>query len=139
MRSASHGQGGEGAARPGSRDLRQLRRLAGYLRPYRWQVAATLVALALAAAAVLVFGIGLRYLIDGGFAAGRTDALDHALKASLIVVVVLAGRDLRARLPRRLARRAPGRRPARRGLRPRHRPVAGASSRPPAPARCSRA
>jgi ATP-binding cassette subfamily B protein len=62
----------------------------GFLRPYRWQVAATLVALVLAAGAVLVFGIGLRYLIDRAFAAGRTEALDHALEASLIVVVVLA-------------------------------------------------
>ena len=90
MESARHAQGDEAARRPGSRDLRQLRRLAGYLRPYRKQVAATLVALALAAAAVLVFGIGLRYLIDGAFAEGHPDALDHALKASLIVVVVLA-------------------------------------------------
>jgi ATP-binding cassette subfamily B protein len=76
--------------RPGSRDLQQLRRLAAFVRPYRWQVAATLVALVVAAGAVLVFGIGLRYLIDGAFAAGRTGALNHALKASLIVVVVLA-------------------------------------------------
>ena len=81
---------GQGAQRPGSRNLRPLRRLADFLRPYRWQVAATLVALVLAAGAVLVFGIGLRYLIDGAFAAGRIEALDHALKASLIVVVVLA-------------------------------------------------
>ena len=65
-----------GAERPGSRDLRQLRRLAGFLRPYRWQAAATLVALVVAAGAVLVFGIGLRYLIDGAFAAGRTEALE---------------------------------------------------------------
>jgi len=70
--------------------LRQLRRLAGFLRPYRWQVAATLVALVLAAGTVLVFGVGLRYLIDGAFAEGRREALDHALEASLIVVVVLA-------------------------------------------------
>jgi ATP-binding cassette subfamily B protein len=90
MESARHALGREAAARPGSRDLRQLRRLAGWLRPYRMQVAATLVALALAAAAVLVFGIGLRYLIDGAFAEGHAGALDHALKASLIVVVVLA-------------------------------------------------
>jgi ATP-binding cassette subfamily B protein len=80
----------QGAQRPGSRNLRPLRRLMGFLRPYRWQVAATLVALVVAAAAVLVFGVGLRYLIDGAFAAGRTNALDHALEASLIVVVVLA-------------------------------------------------
>jgi ATP-binding cassette subfamily B protein len=90
MHGASHAIGKEGARRPGSRDLRQLRRLAGYLRPYRLRVAATLVALALAAAAVLVFGVGLQHLIDGGFAAGQPAALDHALKASLIVIVVLA-------------------------------------------------
>jgi ATP-binding cassette, subfamily B, bacterial len=80
----------QGAQRPGTRNLRPLRRLAGFLRPYRWRVAATMVALVLAAGAVLVFGVGLRYLIDGAFAAGRTEALDHALEASLIVVVVLA-------------------------------------------------
>ena len=90
MEGADRSIGRQGAQRPGSRDLRQLRRLAGYLRPYRWRVVATIVALALAAAAVLVFGIGLRYLIDGGFTAGRSGALDHALKAALIVIVVLA-------------------------------------------------
>jgi ATP-binding cassette subfamily B protein len=80
-----------GAKRPGSRDLRQLRRLVGFVRPYRWRVGAALLALIVAAGAVLTFGVGLRYLIDGGFGAGRVEALDHALKASLIVVVVLAG------------------------------------------------
>ncbi len=77
--------------RASGRDLRQLRRLAHHLAPYRWRVVATLVALVLAAAAVLVFGVGIRYLIDGGFGAGRPSALDHGLKASLIVIVVLAG------------------------------------------------
>ncbi len=81
----------EHASRAGSRDLRQLRRLGAYLRPYRWPVIATGVALVLAAAAVLVFGIGLRYLIDGAFAAGHASALDHALEASVIVILVLAG------------------------------------------------
>jgi ATP-binding cassette, subfamily B, bacterial len=91
MRGAHHAMSGPGAQRPGSRDLRQLRRLLGFVRPYRWQVAGALLALVLAAGAVLAFGVGLRYLIDGGFGAGRVEALDHALKASLIVVVVLAG------------------------------------------------
>ncbi len=80
----------EGAGRPGSRDLRQLRRLGAYLRPYRWRVLGTLVALVLTAASVLVFGVGLRYLIDGGFGAGRAQALDHALRASFIVIVIMA-------------------------------------------------
>lgn len=90
MEGAARAMSNQGAKRPGSRDLGQLRRLAGFVRPYRLQVAATVVALAVAAAAVLVFGVGLRYLIDGGFSAGRAAALDHALRASLIVVVVLA-------------------------------------------------
>jgi ATP-binding cassette subfamily B protein len=81
---------GPRAQRPGSRDLHQLRRLAAFVRPYRWQLAATLIALLLAAGAVLVFGIGIRYLIDGAFAAGHATALNHGLKASLIVVAVLA-------------------------------------------------
>ena len=79
-----------GAERHGSRDLRQLRRLAAYLRPYRGHVAGALLALVLAAVAVLSLGIGLRHLIDGGFAAGRPDALDHAIRAVAIVIVALA-------------------------------------------------
>jgi ATP-binding cassette subfamily B protein len=77
-------------SRPGSRNLRQLRRLVGELAPYRWQVAGALVALTLAAASVLSLGVGVRHLIDGGFAAGRREALDHALAAVVIVIVVLA-------------------------------------------------
>jgi ATP-binding cassette subfamily B protein len=90
MKAARHTISHQDPGRQGSRDLRQLRRLATFMRPYRWQVAAALLALIVAAGAVLTFGIGLRYLIDGAFAAGHVDALDHALKASLIVVVVLA-------------------------------------------------
>ena len=77
-------------ARGSSRDLGQLRRLASYLRPYRWTLVATVVALAIAAGSVLVLGVGLRHLIDAGFGQGRVEALDHALKASLIVIAALA-------------------------------------------------
>ncbi len=73
-----------------SRDLRQLRRLAAYLTPYRWRVLGALLALVVAAAAVLSLGIGLRYLIDSGFGAGREQALDHALRASMVVILALA-------------------------------------------------
>jgi len=91
MDEQGNGPGGRAKRRASGRELRQLRRLAGHLAPYRWRVVATLVALALAAAAVLVFGVGIRYLIDGGFGARHAGALDHALKASLVVIVVLAG------------------------------------------------
>ncbi|HEX8375374.1 MAG TPA: ABC transporter transmembrane domain-containing protein [Geminicoccaceae bacterium] len=81
----------DGGRRTSGRDLKVLRRLGGYLVPYRWRVAAALLALVLAALAVLSLGVGLRFLIDNGFATGRSDALDHALEAVLIVIVTLAG------------------------------------------------
>lgn len=90
MRGASHAIADAAAKRPESRDLRQLRRLVRYLKPHRWRVAATLLALVLAAGSVLVLGVGLRYLIDGAFAERHAGALDHALKAALIVTLVLA-------------------------------------------------
>ncbi len=79
-----------GDNRDKARDIGQLRRLGRYLGPYRWRVAGALLALTLAAAAVLSLGVGLRYLIDGGFGEGDPNALDHALFAVLIVIVVLA-------------------------------------------------
>ncbi len=78
------------AARPASRDLGRLRLLWAYVRPYRGTLVATFVALVLAAGSVLSLGIGVRFLIDGGFAGRRPEALDHALEAMLIVVAVLA-------------------------------------------------
>jgi ATP-binding cassette subfamily B protein len=81
----------DGGRRASGRDLKVLRRLAGYLAPYRWRVAAALTALVLAALAVLSLGIGLRFIVDNGFAAGRGQALDHALEAVLIVILTLAG------------------------------------------------
>jgi ATP-binding cassette subfamily B protein len=90
MRGARAASSKAGPERGGSRNFRVLGRLGRYLRPYRLQMALTLVALVLAAAAVLVFGAGFRYLIDGAFGERHADALDHALKAALIVVVVLA-------------------------------------------------
>lgn len=78
------------AERGKSRDISRLKRLSAYLRPYGLRIAGAIVALILAAAAVLSLGVGLRFLIDGGFGEGRPNALDHALLAVLIVIVVLA-------------------------------------------------
>ncbi len=73
-----------------SRDLGQLRRLAAYLAPYRWRVAGALLALVVAASSVLSLGVGLRYLIDSGFGTGGEQALNHALRASMLVILALA-------------------------------------------------
>jgi ATP-binding cassette subfamily B protein len=72
------------------RDLRPLRLLLPYLRPYRGRVALALLALVVAAATVLAFGACLRALVDRGFAAGRGDVLDYALASLLVAVAVLA-------------------------------------------------
>ncbi len=90
MESASQVLSGDAAARGGSRDLRHLRRLAAFLRPYRATVAGAVLALVVAAASVLSLGVGLRFLVDRGFAEGRPEALNHALEAVLLVVVALA-------------------------------------------------
>jgi ATP-binding cassette subfamily B protein len=79
-----------GGRRGGSRNLKQLRRLARYLRPHRGLVIGTIVALTVAALAVLSIGEGLRHIVDGGFAAGKANALDHGLAAIAVVIAVLA-------------------------------------------------
>jgi len=83
-------KGGAGD-RARSRNLRHLRRLAVYLAPYRWWLIAALTGLVLAAASVLSIGVGLRHLIDGGFATGDPAALDHALYAMAVIIIVIAG------------------------------------------------
>ncbi|MEM7122831.1 MAG: ABC transporter transmembrane domain-containing protein [Pseudomonadota bacterium] len=74
-----------------SRDFSHLGRLVGYLKPYKLQVAGALVALTVAAVTVLGLGVGLRQLVDEGFAGQDKGLLDKALIAMLITVVVLAG------------------------------------------------
>ena len=76
-------------ARASRRELRHLRRMVPFLAPYRLQIGAGAAALALAAATVLVFGDGLRWLVDHGFASGDTALLDRALGALFVVVALL--------------------------------------------------
>ena len=90
MAGAQRGLDTSGARRQGSRNFKQLRRLSAYLRPYRGQVVGTVAALIVAAFAVLSIGEGLRHLVDGGFVHGRPGALDHALEAVGLVILVLA-------------------------------------------------
>ncbi len=90
MREASKSASAMMGQREGSRKLSQLGRLAKYITPYRTAAAIALLGLVLAAGAVLVIGVGLRHLIDGGFGENDPQALNHALKAMLAVIVVLA-------------------------------------------------
>ncbi|MGE5146910.1 MAG: ABC transporter transmembrane domain-containing protein [Candidatus Eiseniibacteriota bacterium] len=77
-------------ARPISRDLRYLRVILKFLKPYRLQVAIACLALVVAASTVLAFGSGLRWLIDRGLGAGNGTLLDDALAAMFGVIAIMA-------------------------------------------------
>jgi ATP-binding cassette subfamily B protein len=65
-------------------------RMASFLSPYRWRIAAALLALLVAAACVLALGQGLRLVVDRGFGSGEPHLLDQALAAVVAVAAVLA-------------------------------------------------
>ncbi|WP_046023451.1 ABC transporter transmembrane domain-containing protein [Magnetospira sp. QH-2] len=76
--------------RPKSRNVRILARLFGFLRPYWGRVIGAMIALTVTAGATLGLGQGLKQLIDGGFSAGRPEALDQALVFLLALAVIMA-------------------------------------------------
>jgi ATP-binding cassette subfamily B protein len=79
----------ENEQRPGSRDLRVLGQLFGFLRPYAPVVIAAALALLVAAAAVLGFGVVLQRVVDEGLNTGSAEALNEALLLFLLVVSVM--------------------------------------------------
>lgn len=72
-------------------ELKQLKPLLRYLRPYRWRIAAAAVALIFTSSAVLGMGMGLRYLVDEGISKGNAQLLDHAFWILAFFTVLLAG------------------------------------------------
>ncbi|MBI3503412.1 MAG: ATP-binding cassette domain-containing protein [Proteobacteria bacterium] len=81
---------GDSGARASSRNFRVLRRLGGFLLPYRLRMLGAAVALTLAAGSVLGLGSALRWLIDAGFASGDSALLDSALWGLIGFVLLLA-------------------------------------------------
>ena len=71
-------------------DIRRLREIVPYLKPYRGGIVVAVIALMFAAGAVLVMGAGLRALIDEGFRGDNAALLDNALIGLLAVIAVLA-------------------------------------------------
>ena len=67
-----------------------LRRLVGFLAPYKLRIAGALAALIVAAGSVLALGQGLKYVIDAGFSSGDPGLLDQALAGIIGVAVVMA-------------------------------------------------
>jgi ATP-binding cassette subfamily B protein len=76
--------------RPSSRNLRVLKQLFTFLRPYRRALLGAVLALLVAAAAVLGFGIVLQRVVDHGLSSGSAAALNQALLMFLVVVTVMA-------------------------------------------------
>jgi len=80
----------DASARPKSRDIGELRRILRFLSPYKLAIAGAMLALTVAAGTVLGLGVGLRMLVDKGFAAGDGALLDQALGVMFAVIALLA-------------------------------------------------
>jgi ATP-binding cassette subfamily B protein len=76
--------------RPKARDIRQLARILGFLKPYRRQIAIAATALVIASGSILALGQGLKKVIDHGLTASNAALLDQALFGMLIVVAIMA-------------------------------------------------
>ena len=76
--------------RPANRNLRLLGQLLSFMHPYRAALVGALVALAIAAGAVLGFGVVLRRVVDYGLSSGSVTALNQALMLFLVVITVMA-------------------------------------------------
>lgn len=79
MRHASYIENSASRQREKGADLRVLRQLARYLRPYLLPIAGAFLALIVAAATVLSIGQGLRFLIDRGLTSDDGALLNDAL------------------------------------------------------------
>lgn len=71
-------------------NLRSLRSLAPYLKPYRWMILGAAIALIFTSGAMLGMGAALRYLVDYGLAQGDPHLLDRGFMLLLSVVGLLA-------------------------------------------------
>jgi len=85
----ARGRSSHSAGRPKG-EVKHLKSLMPYLRPYRWHILAASIALMFTSSAVLGMGGGLRYLVDEGLGKRNTALLDHAFWLLMGVTIVLA-------------------------------------------------
>jgi len=71
-------------------DIANLRLLLPFLKPYRGRVAGAALALSVAAGSVLLFGPGIRQLVDKGFTSNSMAALDRTALVLFGLVIMLA-------------------------------------------------
>ena len=88
-----HGAGGRTSFmhRERGESLKTLRGLYPYLKPYRLQIAGFLLSLGVGAASVLAMGLGLKYLVDEGFAKANPALLDQSLIVLFVIVFIMGG------------------------------------------------
>ena len=77
-------------SRPSGRNLRPLRHLVGYLKPYPWLLVLTVLALLSAAAATLVLPIAARQILEIGFTEANRTLIGRHFQMLLGVIAVLA-------------------------------------------------
>ena len=87
---ARYSNPGAGTDRPKGQDIRALRRVVEFLKPYWLRVIGALAALAVTAGATLSIGQGLRGLIDRGLSGEAPETLNNALIFLLMLGVIIA-------------------------------------------------
>ncbi|OOF35199.1 ABC transporter transmembrane domain-containing protein [Salinivibrio costicola] len=80
----------QSAVNRNSKNLTILWELIAFIRPYRWQVSAALLALVFTASLTLSVGHGVRLLIDQGFAQQSLVELGNAVQFILLITVLIA-------------------------------------------------
>ena len=70
--------------------IKSLRPLLHYLKPYKLQIFGAIIALTVASSAVLGLGYGLRFLVDNGLSKGDVSLLNKAYAVLLVATVALA-------------------------------------------------
>ncbi len=81
---------GSAAFKPRPRDLKQIRVLGRFLRPYGRAIAGALIALIFAATATLGIGVAIRRIVDMGFSPEQSIFMDSYFAALLVVATILA-------------------------------------------------
>ena len=79
------------ALTPAKGEVRNLKPILKYLRPYRMQIVAAGLAVLFTSSAVLGMGAGLRYLVDEGLSKGNPALLDRSFGYLIGVILLLAG------------------------------------------------
>ncbi len=77
--------------RPKSKNLNSLNQTFRYLKPYKFQIVLSAIALLFTAGVTLSLGQGLKHLVDAGFSARSSQELGYSLIGIIFIGILLAG------------------------------------------------